>query len=202
MPTRSSNSSATVPGLKWDRSQAFRCSAATSTFSRADRLLKASSFWNVRAMPMRARLYGDLAVMSTPSNITRPAVGSCSPVITLKQVVFPAPLGPISPVTSPGSTPMLASDRARSPPKRTTTSLVDSNATAFLRCLDPANVSSGRELGGKPERPVELGHLVERERSRQAQVAEVVFAHSLVAGLGDGHCLLLTGVARTWQKAG
>ena len=49
--------------------------------------------------------------------------------MTLNNVVFPAPLGPISPVISPGSTPMLTSSTATLPPKRTVTSCASSRAT-------------------------------------------------------------------------
>ena len=42
--------------------------------------------------------------MSSSPSRTRPPCGLSSPVMTLKSVVFPAPFGPISPVTVPGST--------------------------------------------------------------------------------------------------
>src|SRR6185437_14852745 len=41
--------------------------------------------------------------------------------MTLNRVVLPAPFGPISPVTEPGPTVRLTSDRAATPPKRTAT---------------------------------------------------------------------------------
>ena len=54
MPTSWSSSSATTPGLKGERSQALRCSAATSTFSHGPTgLVNASSFWKVREMPIQ-----------------------------------------------------------------------------------------------------------------------------------------------------
>ena len=40
---------------------------------------------------------GLASVMSRPSSVTRPEVGCCRPVITLKSVVLPAPLGPMRP---------------------------------------------------------------------------------------------------------
>jgi transcription-repair coupling factor (superfamily II helicase) len=76
----------------------LRISAATSTLSRAERLPNASRRWKVRAMPSRARRYGRRPVTSSPSSRTRPPLGVCSPVITLKSVVLPAPLGPTTPM--------------------------------------------------------------------------------------------------------
>ncbi len=40
--------------------------------------------------------------MSVPSKVMRPPLRLCSPQIALKQVVLPAPLGPMRPVTMPG----------------------------------------------------------------------------------------------------
>ncbi len=83
---------------------------------------------------------GVVLVMSTPSSLTLPALGSWRPVMTLNNVVLPGAVGPISPVTRPTSTSRLASDRARRPPKRTMTSSVDSNAIAHL----PVGRAGGR----------------------------------------------------------
>src|ERR1051325_7640247 len=69
---------------------------------------------------------------------TRPFVGSWSPVMTLNSVVLPAPLGPMSPVTRPGSAVSSTSCRAITPPKRTLTSSTDrsDNAVHLLGDLD------------------------------------------------------------------
>src|SRR5690606_27002547 len=67
--------------------------------------------------------------MSLSANRTWPRVGFCSPVITLKQVVLPAPLGPIRPVIRPGSTAKDAWSTAVTPPNWTTTSSTSSSAT-------------------------------------------------------------------------
>src|SRR6516164_3588231 len=115
--------------------------------------------------------------MFTPSNTTRPPSGSCRPVITLKSVVFPAPLGPIRPVTRPGSTSMLASDSARRPPKRTTMSSVASSATAHLhqrgRRLHRALLGSGGQAGELvryAEHAIELRRLLGGEGPGEAEV--------------------------------
>jgi hypothetical protein len=42
--------------------------------------------------------------MSSPSKITRPAVGATSPEMSLKKVLLPAPLGPMIERSSPAAT--------------------------------------------------------------------------------------------------
>src|SRR5256885_7436002 len=66
--------------------------------------------------------------MSSPRSRTRPDVGVCRPVMTLNIVVLPAPLGPMSAVTVPGSTANCAPLTAVTPPKRTVTSSTSSKA--------------------------------------------------------------------------
>src|SRR5205085_2361008 len=56
-----------------------------------------------------------------------PCWGLCSPVITLKHVVLPAPFGPISPVIRPDSATKLAWSTAVTPPNWTTTSSTSSS---------------------------------------------------------------------------
>src|SRR5438876_12149838 len=56
--------------------------------------------------------------MSSPAKTTDPLVGEWKPLRRLKQVVLPAPLGPISPTISPVSTVRLRLLTAASPPQR------------------------------------------------------------------------------------
>ena len=70
------------------------------TFSSAVMLPNSRMFWNVRAIPACTTLRG-FGGSRAPSNTTRPQVGRYSPVRQLKNVVLPAPLGPISPTISP-----------------------------------------------------------------------------------------------------
>ena len=81
-------------------------------------------------MPIFARRLTLAPVMSRSRKRTRPAVGGCSPVMTLNSVVLPAPFGPISPVIVPGSAETDASSTAVMPPKRTVTPVTSSNAMA------------------------------------------------------------------------
>ena len=73
-------------------------------FSRTLSSGKISVIWKVRAMPAATRLCAGKAVMSLSSNTIDPEVGGKKPLIMLKKVVLPAPLGPITARSSPGST--------------------------------------------------------------------------------------------------
>ena len=75
-------------------------SAATSTFSRTDRLRNERLCWKVLASPARPRRCGLQRVMSRPSSSTEPSSGKSKPVRTLTSVDLPAPFGPMSPTTS------------------------------------------------------------------------------------------------------
>ena len=63
--------------------------------------------WNVRPIPSRARRCVGTRVRSRPSNVTVPPSGLRMPSRQLKNVVLPAPFGPISPTISPASTSRL-----------------------------------------------------------------------------------------------
>ena len=64
-------------------------------FSRTDSSGKISVIWKVRAIPMATRSVTFIFVTVSPSNTISPAVGSKNPEIMLKNVVLPAPLGPM-----------------------------------------------------------------------------------------------------------
>src|SRR5215471_9025608 len=68
-------------------------------------------------MPILTSLAGCLPVTSTPRKRTLPAEGRNVPLITLKSVVFPAPLGPMKPQIWRSGTSMLTSFKAATPPK-------------------------------------------------------------------------------------
>src|SRR5580658_1602387 len=116
--------------------------------------------WKVRAMPRRARRWGEVRVMSVPPKWTRPRVGGWRPVITLNSVVLPAPLGPMSPCTLPASTDTSTSFRAWIPPKRTVICSATSSANGTHLRLDGSargrggSTFHGRTGGGGPPGPV------------------------------------------------
>ncbi|MCY1520301.1 hypothetical protein D9M68_550760 [compost metagenome] len=66
------------------------------TFSSSVRCGNTAEIWNERITPRRAICAGRSPVMSWPLNRIVPAVGSRNLVSRLKQVVLPAPLGPMS----------------------------------------------------------------------------------------------------------
>ena len=57
--------------------------------------------WNDRAMPSRARWYASSEVISRSRNQMRPSLGGSRPLSRLKNVVFPAPFGPMIVRTPP-----------------------------------------------------------------------------------------------------
>ena len=69
----------------------------TITFSSAVMSGKSRMFWKVRAMPASATLCTWLGEYGRPDSSKLPESGAYRPVITLKNVVLPAPFGPISP---------------------------------------------------------------------------------------------------------
>src|SRR5664279_1191719 len=68
-------------------------------------------------MPRHTRRAGNSDVMSSPSNTMRPELGVRKPLIMLKNVVLPAPLGPMTARSSPGSTVIDISSTAIRLPK-------------------------------------------------------------------------------------
>ena len=59
-------------------------------------------------------------MISSPAKRTRPPSGLSAPAMQLKQVVLPAPFGPIRPVIEPRATSNVAPSTAMWPPKRLT----------------------------------------------------------------------------------
>src|SRR4051812_12799593 len=90
--------------------------------------------WNERPMPSRQTSWGATPVMSRPSSSTAPASGCRWPVIRLKNVVLPAPLGPMMAAIWPATTVRLTPPTARKPSKDFRMSRTSSTA----RPPDPA----------------------------------------------------------------
>ncbi|CAB5014281.1 unannotated protein [freshwater metagenome] len=90
---------------------------ATATLSSTVICSQMRTSWNERAMPLRATSTTDRLVMSSPCSTTVPSSGFMVPVIMLKIVVLPAPLGPIRAVILPSGIVNDAPPTATSPPK-------------------------------------------------------------------------------------
>src|SRR5262245_4282171 len=73
--------------------------------------------WNERPIPRRQRSCGAIPVMSCSLKITRPVSGRRCPVMRLKSVVFPAPLGPMMALIDPAGTVKLTPPTAWKPSK-------------------------------------------------------------------------------------
>ena len=85
--------------------------------SRIDRVGKMLVRWNDRAIPRWAMRCGGVPAMSRPSKMIRPDVGACWPVSKLKNVVLPAPFGPITECSEPSSTSSVTALTATRAPK-------------------------------------------------------------------------------------
>ena len=141
-------------------------SRATRTFSRTVSDPKASRRWKVRPMPIRERRCTGVRVTALPLNRTAPLVGRCSPLITLKQVVLPAPLGPIRPVIRPASASNDAWLTAVTPPNWTTTSSTSSRGiVAHL-------LRGGRRVVGRPWSPCASCAVVGRPGRRSSPAVD------------------------------
>src|SRR6202165_213666 len=111
-----------------------------------------------------------------PSTSTVPPLGRYTRVMTLKRVVLPAPLGPMSATTCPASTLKETRSSATTPPKRTLRSRTSRSDT-------PPNTKLGRvssplvaRLG--QVRRAQVGRLVGRRKLRVAGVRRRAYAPS------------------------
>ena len=75
--------------------------AATTRFSRTDRLLKMRRPCGTSATPRAAICSGGSLVTAAPNTSTVPVRGGRSPTVTFMQVDLPAPLRPSSPSSRP-----------------------------------------------------------------------------------------------------
>ena len=87
----------------------------TSMFSSTVRSSNTPPDWNVRASPCRARTCAGSESSRAPSKRTSPEY-LAKPVSASTNVVFPAPLGPISPTNPPAGTLSDTESSATTPP--------------------------------------------------------------------------------------
>src|SRR5437588_1021004 len=131
-----------------------------------------SSRWNVRPTRSLARLCDGQSVTSYPKRWTRPETGFTFPVITLNSVVFPAPLGPMSPTICPAPTLSETVSSALTPPNRTETSVASRGAALSA-------ISAGRTA-----HDVEL---VDGESRARVDAPECIHSLAGRAELSDHH---------------
>ena len=109
-PQRSSTSTSRI--------RSPRASAPTRTFSATVSRRNGRGTWLASATPDRATWWVGQPRVERPSSRMSPESGRISPSSVLSSVLFPAPLGPITPMTSPGSIERSSPSRAVTPPKR------------------------------------------------------------------------------------
>ena len=106
-------------------------------------------------MPRHTRRAGSRLVTSSPSNMMRPELGVRNPLIRLKNVVLPAPLGPITARSSPGSTDIDTSLTAtRLPNRRETFSTCKQAHDADLRRMMPSTPRGKNSTISTKNRPM------------------------------------------------
>src|SRR5437763_5108572 len=115
-----------------------RACAASAILSSAVNSRKIEVIWNERAIPSMARRAGPSRDMSVPAKRIVPASGRSSPESSAIRVVWPAPFGPITASSSPGSTESETSLVAVRPPKRLVSPSISSSALAIAP-LPPGN---------------------------------------------------------------
>lgn len=106
-------------------------------------------FWKVRAIPSLTTPFSDSPVIGLPSNRIAPLVGLIVPAIMLNSVVFPAPLGPMTPLICPPGTVRLTPLTALTPPNRRVSARV-SSIPLTRSLLHPLRLR-GLRGGGRPD---------------------------------------------------
>src|SRR6185295_8644010 len=140
--------------------------AAIRAFSRAVSAGNTWQSWNVRAMPFCATTCTGIAVIDSPAKTISPAVGFSVPVIRLNSVDFPAPFGPITARTSPGSTVISTPSSAASAPKRRINPLHSSSGIGCLRAAGILRLRRALEPAGQDAPDALRGEQDERDEDR------------------------------------
>src|ERR1700736_897618 len=119
--------------------------AAMRMFSRVVALGRMLVIWYEREMPLREMRSGESPVMSSPLNRMRPDEGRSTPVRQLKNVLLPAPFGPITARISPRGSSKLMALSGATPPKRMPRSSVRSTGGEAPAPADSAGASATDE---------------------------------------------------------
>src|SRR6185436_6595255 len=168
---------------------------ASRTLSYTDSAGSTLVIWNLMLRPARARSEGATRVRSRSAKRITPVSGMSAPAMHFMRVLFPDPLGPMSPWIWPASTRRSTPARARSSPKRLLTSATSSSAmaSAGLRAgRRPAEAAESLALGhhephqaARPEEHDEEEEQAEEDRPEGLEVVGEQEAHVLDAGHPD-----------------
>src|SRR6266542_524710 len=148
----------------------------SSTFSSTVIVPHRRRCWKVRATPRRSTWWGGSPSNSSPLKRIDPPSGRRKPVIRLNTVVFPAPLGPMSPVINRGGTWKVQFSTAWMPPKALDTPSIIMIGADMLR-----PPPSGRRLRAGPAQDA-LGP-DEHEEDQEGPVKNL--AHGRRHGIGN-----------------
>src|SRR6266852_5481248 len=161
--------------------------AATSTFWSTVYSRNSVVAWNVRAIPRRQISDGRSPDVRSPLKKTSPAVSGITPVIRLKTVLLPAPLGPIRPWIAPRATVMERSATASKPPNRRETPRSSRSKADSRSCGRPSARSPEKAPGRARKGHQSLGREEHGEDENGAEDEDLVVVE-LAQELGrDGH---------------
>ena len=127
------------------------------TLSSADIVPNRRMFWKVRPMPSAVTSCGlrDFSLepfwntIALPSNSISPAVGTYAPVIMLKNVVLPAPLGPMSDtIARRGMSKSTLLTASRPPNRLVTPRALTSRSSSGMAPVSPTGAA--RSVTGSP----------------------------------------------------
>jgi hypothetical protein len=104
--------------------------------------------WKVRTMPRRATLKAGMPARFCPSNSQDPVSGWSKPVSRLKNVVLPAPLGPIRAVIAPRWISTWSTSTAVRPPNRAHHVVGDEDGVGLGRSGHPRHARQGGDRLG------------------------------------------------------
>src|SRR6267143_3866678 len=143
--------------------------------------------WNVRATPRRQISDGRRPEIRSRLKRIWPAVSGMTPVIRLKTVLLPAPLGPMRPWIESGTIVIERSATASSPPNRRETER-SSRSKADSRGLGrPCAQLSENAAGGGRKRHEALGREEHREDEDGAEHQDLVVVELAQELGGDRH---------------
>src|SRR5882724_11739071 len=161
--------------------------APTSTFWSTVYSRNSAVAWNVRAMPRRQISDGRSAEIRSRLKRTSPAVSGMTPVIRLKTVLFPAPLGPMRPWIEPGTIVIDRSATAISPPNRRETERSSRSKAGSRGLRRPSAQPSDKPAGGARKRHEALGREEHREDEHGAEHQDLVVVELAQQLRGDRH---------------
>src|SRR6267142_631267 len=161
--------------------------APTSTFWSTVYSRNSAVAWNVRAMPRRQISDGRSPEIRSRLKRISPAVRGMTPVIRLKAVLLPAPLGPMRPWIEPGATVMERSATACRPPKRRETPRSSRSKAGSCGCRRPRTHSAEQATGRAGKRHEPLRREEHRQDEDGAEDEDLVVVELAQELRGDRH---------------